>query len=152
MRPSAPDRHLATLLDQISTLEQKAGTLYQNERQQVIANIVADMEEFGISVEDLRNAREPNPEWRTRPPVRERRPASTAAKYRDPESGLTWSGQGRPPSWITAAEAQGRSRQEFLLPVTQLFGIDISTAPPKPAPSVDMSALSRALQAIEDKS
>ena len=32
------------------------------------------------------------------------------AKYRDPESGATWSGMGREPSWI-----KGQSREQFLI-------------------------------------
>ncbi|WP_321868816.1 H-NS histone family protein [Paraburkholderia tropica] len=33
-----------------------------------------------------------------------------AAKYRDPESGATWSGRGKPPSWIA-----GKDRTQFLI-------------------------------------
>ncbi|WP_414144191.1 H-NS family nucleoid-associated regulatory protein [Burkholderia stagnalis] len=31
-------------------------------------------------------------------------------KYRDPQTGATWSGRGREPLWIT-----GRSREQFLI-------------------------------------
>lgn len=34
-------------------------------------------------------------------------------KYRNPETGETWSGRGRAPKWLTLAEQQGRSREEF---------------------------------------
>ena len=40
------------------------------------------------------------------------RPAATA-KYRDPETGQTWSGRGYPAKWITDYEAKGRKREEF---------------------------------------
>ncbi|MFM0062925.1 H-NS histone family protein [Paraburkholderia aspalathi] len=33
-----------------------------------------------------------------------------AAKYRDPDSGATWSGRGKPPSWIA-----GKDRTQFLI-------------------------------------
>ncbi len=39
--------------------------------------------------------------------------AKLAAKYRDPETGETWSGRGRPPRWLAAREAEGRDRKEF---------------------------------------
>lgn len=34
-----------------------------------------------------------------------------APKYRDPVSGATWSGRGKPPNWI-----KGKNREEFLIP------------------------------------
>jgi DNA-binding protein H-NS len=37
-----------------------------------------------------------------------------AAKYRGP-NGEEWSGRGRTPSWLTALEAEGRGREEFLI-------------------------------------
>jgi len=42
-------------------------------------------------------------------------PAGSAApaKYRNPETGETWSGRGRPARWITELEAKGRKREEF---------------------------------------
>jgi DNA-binding protein H-NS len=38
---------------------------------------------------------------------------SPAVKYRNPETGETWSGRGRAPKWLTLAEQQGRGREEF---------------------------------------
>jgi DNA-binding protein H-NS len=38
---------------------------------------------------------------------------SPAVKYRNPGTGETWSGKGRPPKWLTLAERQGRGREEF---------------------------------------
>lgn len=38
---------------------------------------------------------------------------SPAVKYRNPETGETWSGRGRAPKWLTLAERQGRGREEF---------------------------------------
>ena len=38
---------------------------------------------------------------------------SPAVKYRSPETGETLSGRGRAPKWLTLAEQQGRSREEF---------------------------------------
>ncbi len=54
----------------------------------------------------------------TEPGRRARKPrsdagAKRAAKYRDPETGETWSGRGRTPRWLAALEAQGRDRKEF---------------------------------------
>jgi DNA-binding protein H-NS len=35
------------------------------------------------------------------------------AKFRNPKTGETWSGRGRPARWITELEAKGRKREEF---------------------------------------
>jgi DNA-binding protein H-NS len=47
---------------------------------------------------------------------RTRKEGSTpvAPKYRGP-NGETWSGRGMPPKWLTALEATGRRREEFLI-------------------------------------
>jgi DNA-binding protein H-NS len=39
--------------------------------------------------------------------------AALPVKYRNPKTGETWSGRGRPAKWITELEAKGRKRQEF---------------------------------------
>ena len=39
--------------------------------------------------------------------------SGSPAKYRNPETGETWSGRGRPARWITELEAKGRKRDEF---------------------------------------
>ncbi len=50
---------------------------------------------------------------RTRKP-RDDTGARRAAKYRGP-NGEEWSGRGRMPNWLTALEAEGRGREEFLI-------------------------------------
>ena len=41
------------------------------------------------------------------------KPAKVSAKYRDPESGKTWSGRGMAPVWMREYEKAGRKRVEF---------------------------------------
>lgn len=38
-----------------------------------------------------------------------------SAKYRDPETGKTWSGRGMAPVWIREYEKAGRKRADFLI-------------------------------------
>lgn len=40
-------------------------------------------------------------------------------KYRDPVSGKTWTGRGKSPNFISQAVLAGRSKQEFLIPVSE---------------------------------
>jgi DNA-binding protein H-NS len=45
---------------------------------------------------------------------------TVAAKYRDPSNlSQTWAGRGQAPRWLTAYEAQGRKRDEFLIGASQ---------------------------------
>ena len=64
----------------------------------------------------------------TEPGRRARKPrsdagAKRAAKYRDPETGETWSGRGRPPRWLVAKEAEGRRREEFAVEAEPELGL-----------------------------
>jgi DNA-binding protein H-NS len=38
-----------------------------------------------------------------------------AAKYKDPQSGATWSGRGLTPKWLAEKEKAGAKREEFLI-------------------------------------
>jgi DNA-binding protein H-NS len=40
-------------------------------------------------------------------------PGPTGVKYRNPKTGETWSGRGRPARWITELEAKGQKRDKF---------------------------------------
>lgn len=39
--------------------------------------------------------------------------SSVAPKYRDPETGETWSGRGKPPTWMAAKLAAGATKESF---------------------------------------
>jgi DNA-binding protein H-NS len=67
-------------------------------------------EALGLSLSDLAAGGTPKA---GRPPGKSPPAQSPAVKYRNPETGETWSGRGRAPKWLTLAEQQGRSREEF---------------------------------------
>ncbi len=72
--------------------------------------------ELGVSVDDL--FAQPDQREPAEQKMRGRKPRSDAgtkppAKFRDPETGETWSGRGRPPRWLAAKEAEGKQREEF---------------------------------------
>ena len=77
-----------------------------NERQAFIDRIRSEAEGLGLSMQDLMA---PPKTVKKTPTGRE--PATV--KYRDGDK--TWTGRGRLPTWLTAAEAQGHSRDEFLV-------------------------------------
>jgi DNA-binding protein H-NS len=92
-----------------------------------IAEIKSKMAAYGITVEDLGARKRPIRGRKTKAVVpkparkqgktkafevgKERKPV--AIKYRNGETGETWSGRGKPPRWLAAAEAAGRKREEF---------------------------------------
>jgi DNA-binding protein H-NS len=41
--------------------------------------------------------------------------AAVAPKYRDNETGQTWTGRGKPPTWLAAKLAAGASKESFLI-------------------------------------
>jgi DNA-binding protein H-NS len=65
-------------------------------------------------IEEFR-ARAGRPPGRARAARKGAPAASPAAKYRNPETGETWSGRGRVPRWLRRAEERGRGREEFTI-------------------------------------
>ena len=61
---------------------------------------------LGLSLNALMGSSKPTPERKQRRSKGEK----VAAKYRNPETGDTWTGRGREPSWI-----KGKNRDEFAL-------------------------------------
>ena len=93
----------AEIQAKIQELTQQAEELRRSERADGIAQVRELMDQFGLTVEDLQAG-----------PAR-RKSASVAAKYRNPETGKTWSGRGRTPTWLSDAEAAGQGRDQFLI-------------------------------------
>ncbi|MBN8959160.1 MAG: H-NS histone family protein [Rhizobiales bacterium] len=78
-----------------------------NEKRQDLETQLARLASFGKSVAAKRGGgrRGPHPLKGKKRPV----------KFRDPATGNTWAGVGARPRWIAEYEAQGRSRDEFLV-------------------------------------
>ena len=93
------------ILNQIETLKQQAEEARKQELASAIAEIKSIMVQFGITAADLgfggRGGRGKG------------KGSAAAAKYRDPVSGKTWSGRGRRPAWVVAAEAEGKGVDSF---------------------------------------
>jgi DNA-binding protein H-NS len=58
-----------------------------------------------------RNGRKPVFTAKKKAPVKTPRPI----KYRDPETGDTWTGASAPPNWVKARLAENRTLEEFLI-------------------------------------
>lgn len=84
---------------EIAKLEAKAEALRKTELKSVIAQVKKTIAEFGLTAADLGLGR-------GAPKARgtARRGTKGVAKYRDPKTGQTWTGRGRPPAWIVGAK------------------------------------------------
>ncbi len=98
---------LSELLAQKVALEREIANAQASARAEAIYRIRALMTEHGLSGADLTT--------RTQGTGGPKTGAKVAAKYRDPDSGLTWSGRGLKPKWLVAALANGRSAEDFLI-------------------------------------
>jgi DNA-binding protein H-NS len=89
------------LLAQREALEKQIEELRNAERGDAIEWIREQMALYEVKPEDLepRGSRGPR-----------KQSAPVAAKYRDPASGATWSGRGKPPRWIA-----GQDRDKFAI-------------------------------------
>ncbi len=100
---------------QIAKLEREAEALRRQELKSVIAQVREVIAQYGLTAADLGLGA-----GRGRAGAGKARRAGTGvAKYRDPATGQTWTGKGRPPAWIAGA----KDRDAFL--------IDAAAAAPK---------------------
>jgi DNA-binding protein H-NS len=94
------------LLAQRENLERQIEEAKSREYAEVLNEIKQKMADYGITLGELSGGRGSknlkNAAGRPR--------AGVAPKYRDPESGSTWSGRGKPPKWIA-----GQERDNFLI-------------------------------------
>lgn len=91
------------LLDQIAELQKQADQLKNSERKGAIDQVNSLIAEFDIRASELRiGGSKPKTGRKT-----------VAIKYRDSQ-GNTWTGRGRTPKWLAAAEAAGKKRESFL--------------------------------------
>jgi len=95
------------LLAQREALDRKIEDARQAEVAAAIAQVRQLVREFGLSAVDCGF---PSPAGNKLAP--KKATAVVVPKYRSPD-GQTWTGRGRPPIWLAAFEAQGRSREDF---------------------------------------
>lgn len=82
------------LLARKDALDRQIADARRNEAQAALATVHALIAEFGFTAQQVFP-------WKPAP-------VKVPPKYRDPLSGATWSGRGKPPQWIA-----GKDRQLF---------------------------------------
>ncbi|MEB2401770.1 MAG: H-NS histone family protein [Alcaligenaceae bacterium] len=84
----------------------------------VIASIVKTMREYDITPDDVSAAyakKSTHVRAKKAAPAAPGAKRSVPVKYRHPETGQSWTGRGKAPRWLTSAEAEGASRDSFLV-------------------------------------
>ncbi|NIE81843.1 MULTISPECIES: H-NS histone family protein [unclassified Burkholderia] len=84
------------LLEQRAALETEIQAAQAEERAQALNEVKRIVSEFALTKREIFGISK----------TRKRQPVPP--RYRDPESGATWSGRGRPPAWI-----DGKDRSQF---------------------------------------
>jgi len=106
---------------EIAKLKKQAEALQAKRRTPAIASILRTMREMDISPEEIaaayakRSGRGAGRKATAKTAARPQAARTIAPKYRDPQTGATWTGRGKPPRWITEAEAAGTARDTFLI-------------------------------------
>ncbi len=98
---------LSELIAQREALERRIQEAQRESKSSAIAEIRALMATHGLSAADLTRATPSKASTRAGEKVQ--------PKFRDPESGATWSGRGLKPRWLTAALQGGKSLQDFAI-------------------------------------
>jgi DNA-binding protein H-NS len=98
----------ATLDKQAAELEKQLQEARREERAVVIAEIRELMSQHGLTVADLGGVA-----GSVKASKRALAGTTVAPKYRDPETGTTWTGRGLQPKWVKAALANGKTLDEL---------------------------------------
>jgi len=86
---------LKELLAQKAALEEQIDRIRAEERKNALASAIELITTFGLTSEELF-------------PIKKATSKSVAVKYRDPQTGQTWSGRGRAPKWL-----DGHKKDDF---------------------------------------
>jgi len=110
---------------EISKLRKRAEMLQERERKPVLNTIVASMREYSITPDEVAIAfakrsgskpvRSAVKQMKSGGAATKKTKQAVAPKYRDPETGNTWTGRGKPPRWLSDAEQAGKNRDDFLI-------------------------------------
>jgi DNA-binding protein H-NS len=113
-------RSYQAIRKQIAKLEAQARALEaarDNKKARAIERVRALMKKLGVTMEDLGTAGrgKGTARGRGRPATKSKPKTTVPPKYRDPETGATWTGRGRAPVWLAGKLAAGRTKEEFLI-------------------------------------
>jgi DNA-binding protein H-NS len=101
---------LQELLAQKAALDKQIAETQRQERADAIAKVKALMAEYGLTAADIVGKTNSTP--RPAPATSGRK---VAPKYRNPDTGETWTGRGLQPNWLKSALSSGKKLSDFAL-------------------------------------
>ena len=110
LSPEALKARISTLQKQLAAAE--------NKKVPAIKKVISLMKKLGVTLADLQGHAPNGQRRRGRPPGKtngkssKRARQKIAIKYRD-DKGNTWTGRGKTPRWLAAAEKAGKNRDQF---------------------------------------
>ena len=93
------------LLQQREEIERQIKQMQSSARSDALAQIRELMSQYNLTVADLTVAGKKGA----------KKGGTVAPKYRDPDTGSTWSGRGLKPKWVTAALDSGKSLDDLAI-------------------------------------
>lgn len=102
---------LENIQTRIAKLQAQAEALVAKKSTEALEKIRGLMEKHGITTTDIEAHVDGKHRGRRTGIKAAAKPAASAAKYRDPKTGATWTGHGRAPGWI----ANAKDRSKFLI-------------------------------------
>ncbi len=113
--PLLEDLAVADLEKVIAAVQRQREARRESGKRELVEEFRAKAQALGVSLEELlgSSAQGSSLAGKARQPGKGTPTAPSAAKYRNPETGETWSGRGRMPKWLALAEKDGRGRTEF---------------------------------------
>jgi len=113
------DKTITRLRSQIKKLQSQLDRALEKRRAVEVQRIVEAMRGHSLTPDDIQQALKsaPKASRRTKPARTEHasKRAPVAPKYRNQTTGETWTGRGKPPRWMSAAEQTGTAREAFLI-------------------------------------
>ncbi len=108
---------VADLEKVIAEAERQKQARRESGKKELVEEFRAKAEAVGLSLEELLGspAQTGRPGPKMRKPQKGAPAASPTVKYRNADTGETWSGRGRMPKWMALAVEHGRSREDFLV-------------------------------------
>jgi DNA-binding protein H-NS len=100
---------LQELLAQKAALDKQIAETQRQERTDAIAKVKSLMAEYGLSAADIVS------KTNSAPRASATSGKKVAPKYRNPETGETWTGRGLQPNWLKSALASGKKLADFTL-------------------------------------
>ncbi|NBP36728.1 MAG: H-NS histone family protein [Betaproteobacteria bacterium] len=107
-------------IERLQAQAKKLESTHIAKKTKAIVQVRALMKKLEVNIEDLHTANRKStetkkPQKASKKPLSHKPRVPVEAKYRDPGTGDSWTGRGKPPRWLAAHMAEGRSRDEFLI-------------------------------------